>query len=120
RFFDPNAFSEAASIFPTEPAAPTKTFRFTPFGEAASTALTTAAKPLVKGVLDQGAMTVLYGESNAGKTFVAMDIAYHIARGLDWAGKRVAAFPVLYVAAEGGQGARKRAAALAARYGDAE
>ena len=119
RFFDPNVFSAADSIFPQEPAAPAKSFRFTPFSLAASTALSSAAKPLIKGVLDQGAMCVLYGESNAGKTFVAMDISYHVARGLDWAGKRVAAFPVLYVAAEGGQGARKRAAALATRYGDA-
>lgn len=119
RFFDPNVFSAADSIFPQDPAAPAKSFRFTPFSLAASTALSSAAKPLIKGVLDQGAMCVLYGESNAGKTFVAMDISYHVARGLDWAGRRVAAFPVLYVAAEGGQGARKRAAALATRYGDA-
>ena len=98
----------------------TKRFQLTPFAEAASTALDTAAQPLIKGVLDQGAMTILYGESNAGKTFVAMDMAYHIAAGIDWAGKRTAKLPVLYVAAEGGQGARKRAAALASKHGVCE
>lgn len=124
RFFDHNAANapeNKAPLFPEElpnsfeQAA--KRFDLTPFDLAASTALTSAAAPLIKGLLDQGAMTVLYGESNAGKTFVAMDVAYHIARGLEWAGRRVAAFPVLYVAAEGGQGARKRAAALAAKHG---
>lgn len=93
-------------------------FRFTPLMEAARDALGASAAPLIKGLLDQGAMTVLYGESNAGKTFVAMDMAFHIAAGLQWAGRRVAQLPVLYIAAEGGQGARKRAAAIAARYAE--
>jgi len=104
----PNAFST-----------PKKVLAFTAFDEAAANALDGAAAPLIKGILDQGAMTILYGESNAGKTFVAMDIAYHIARGLPWAGRKTAAMPVLYIAAEGGKGARKRAAALAARHGAA-
>lgn len=120
------SFDRAEQWFDASPAAddglfpppePQKTFRLTAFNDAAATALETAAAPLIKGILDQGAMTVLYGESNAGKTFVAMDIGYHIATGRPWAGKRTAALPVLYVAAEGGQGARKRAAALAARHG---
>jgi len=125
----PGAFNQAErwfeqpaddSIFPTEKErAPQKSFSLTPFDDAAATALSSTALPLIKGILDQGAMTVLYGESNAGKTFVAMDIAYHVATGLQWAGKRVARAAVLYVAAEGGQGARKRAAALTARYGAA-
>ncbi|RWA81480.1 MAG: hypothetical protein EOQ31_31540 [Mesorhizobium sp.] len=91
-------------------------FQFTPLMDAAGSALQASAAPLVKGLLDQGAMTVLYGESNTGKTFLAMDIAFHIAAGMNWGGMRTAKFPVLYIAAEGGQGARKRAAALASRY----
>jgi hypothetical protein len=94
-------------------------FKPIPFDEAADTALSSGGRPLIKGLLDQGAMTVLYGESNVGKTFVAMDIAYHIARGRNWAGLRTTQLPVLYVAAEGGQGARRRAAALKNRYGPA-
>ena len=95
-------------------------FTFTPLMEAAEQALTTGTKPLVKGLLDQGAMTVLYGESNSGKTFVTMDLCYHIAAGKEWGGMRVSKLPVLYVAAEGGQGAKKRAAALASKYGALE
>lgn len=95
--------------------------RFQPisFDEAAEKALVAGNRPLIKGLLDQGAMTVLYGESNTGKTFVAMDIAYHVARGLNWAAMRTTQAAVLYVAAEGGQGARRRAAALKSRHGTA-
>jgi hypothetical protein len=94
-----------------------KKFEFVRLSTAAETALTSSAAPLIKGLLDQGAMTVLYGASNSGKTFVAMDIAYHVATGAPWGGMKVTRFPVLYVAAEGGQGAKKRAAALMAKYG---
>lgn len=126
RFFDPAAADAAgneAPLFPEELPNPfeqdgkPKRFSLTPFDEAATTALDTAATPLIKGVLDQGAMTILYGESNAGKTFVAMDMAFHIASGRSWGGRKTAKLPVLYIAAEGGQGARKRAAALQAKYG---
>jgi hypothetical protein len=85
--------------------------------EAADTALTLSTRPLVKGLLDQGAMSVLYGESNTGKTFVTMDLAYHIATGRPWGGMATTKCVVAYVAAEGGVGARKRAAALRAKYG---
>lgn len=88
------------------------------FGDAAAAALSRSTKPLIKGLLDQGALSVLYGESNVGKTFVAMDIAFHIATGLDWGLCRTAHLGVVYVAAEGGQGASRRALALQRRYGD--
>lgn len=91
---------------------------FTPFAEAAESALAVAAKPLIKGLLDQGAMTVLYGASNTGKTFVALDAAFHVATDRDWGGMKVTpGMSVVYVAAEGGVGARKRAAALRVKYG---
>ena len=38
---------------------------------------------LVKGWLDRGAMSVVYGESNVGKTFFALDMAAHVAAALD-------------------------------------
>ncbi len=100
----------------TEESKAVNLFQFTPLMDAAGSALQASAAPLIKGLLDQGAMTVLYGESNTGKTFLAMDIAFHIASGMNWGGMRTTRFPVLYIAAEGGQGARKRAAALAGRY----
>ena len=72
---------------------------------------------LVENYLDQGAMSVLYGESNTGKTFVAMDIAYHIASGKEWNGHRVTQGAVLYVAAEGGKSAENRIEALKRHFG---
>lgn len=118
QWFEP--IVEKAPLFPEildDAFAPPKRFQFTPFLEASRSALTSSTRPLVKGLLDQGAMTVLYGESNTGKTFVAMDLAFHIAAGMAWGGRRVAKMAVVYVAAEGGAGARKRAAALHARFG---
>lgn len=72
---------------------------------------------LVKGWLDRGASSVLYAESNAGKTFFALDMAAHVAAGKDWHGHRVAsgdkwAGPVVYVASEGGVGIRNRLEAM--------
>lgn len=72
---------------------------------------------LVKGWLDRGAMSVVYGESNVGKTFLALDLAAHVAAGLDWHGHRVPAGekwagPVLYIASEGGTGIRNRMEAM--------
>lgn len=72
---------------------------------------------LVKGVIDAGAMSVVYGPSNSGKTFFAFDMAFHIAAGIKWRDKRVTPSAVLYLAAEGGRGAMNRMAALRATHG---
>lgn len=105
----PNAFGKEG---PTR-----KPLVFQGLREAADGALADGSAPLIDGLLDQGAMTVLYGESNSGKTFCAMDMAHAIASGRAWGGMEVARARVVYVAAEGGRGAKKRAAALRARYG---
>ncbi|MGO7204046.1 AAA family ATPase, partial [Rhizobium ruizarguesonis] len=34
---------------------------------------------LIKGLLDRGAMSVVYGPSNSGKTFFSLDVAFHVA-----------------------------------------
>ncbi len=67
---------------------------------------------LVKGWLDKAALSVLFGPSNSGKSFFAVDLAHHIAKGLSWAGRRVNVARVLYVAAEGGGNFANRVAAL--------
>lgn len=75
---------------------------------------------LIDGVLETGSMIVTYGDSNTGKTFVALDQAYHIAAGKVWNGHKVKAGAVLYVASEGGPGFFKRIEALKRRHGDAD
>lgn len=91
--------------------------RFQTSGECSAGALMEGAAPLIKGLLDQGAMTVFYGESNVGKTFAAMDLAFHVASGLPWAGMKTTQAGVAYVAAEGGVGAKRRVLALVRKYG---
>lgn len=55
---------------------------------------------LVQGVITAGAGSVVYGDSNSGKTFFAIDMVAAVARGTDWMGKRTEAGMVLYLAAE--------------------
>jgi RecA-family ATPase len=67
---------------------------------------------MIKGWLDRNCLSMLYGPSNAGKTFVALDMAMHIAASKPWRGLKVNGGPVLYIAAEGGAGIRNRLAAI--------
>lgn len=67
---------------------------------------------LIKGWLDQGNVSLLFGPSNTGKSFLAANIAHHVSKGMDWGGRRVRRGRVMYVAAEGGANFRNRVAAL--------
>lgn len=120
QWFQPILADPVAGLFPAGDESspkPQKRLTLVPIAEAAASALTSSTRPLIDGLLDQGAMTVLYGESGSGKTFVTMDMAYHVAAGREWGGMKVEQFAVVYVAAEGGVGARKRAAALRKKFG---
>jgi hypothetical protein len=75
---------------------------------------------LVKDMLDQAAMAVVYGASNSGKTFFVADLAFHIAIGAPWRGRRVTQAAVLYLAAEGGRGIVNRIAAMRLEHGVAD
>lgn len=127
RFFDQAAATEAEKQAPASSEKSPNAFEeiqkkaakfvFEPFYDAASTALTAAAKPLIKGLLDQGAMSVVYGQSNVGKTFLTVDIGYHIATGLSYAGMKTTRGHVIYLSAEGGRSITKRLSALCMKYG---
>ena len=67
---------------------------------------------MIKGWLSRRGLSMLYGPSNAGKTFVALDMAMHVAAGKAWRGCRVNGGAVLYIATEGGAGVRNRLAAF--------
>lgn len=67
---------------------------------------------LVKGWLDEGALSVLYGPSNTGKSFLALFIAHHVSKGRRIGRHRVKEGRVLYIAAEGGAAFDNRVAAL--------
>lgn len=71
---------------------------------------------LIKNVLPDAGLIVLYGASGSGKTFVAIDMAFCIARGVAWRGNRSRKGRVMIVAAEGGKGMSKRLKAYTDYY----
>lgn len=70
-----------------------------------------AAVDFVEGLFCEGALTVVYGDSNVGKTFIVLDVAMHVALGLPWRGREVEQGAVIYCALEGVAGIRNRVAA---------
>ena len=68
---------------------------------------------LVRGVLPQAELAVIYGESGSGKTFFALDLVAAVARGVEWRGRRVKLGRVVYICAEGAGGFRNRVKAYA-------
>jgi len=65
-------------------------------------------KWLVAGILPAGSVAMLFGESGAGKSFLALDLALSVATGQSWHSQRVKAGPVWYLAGEGFNGLRLR------------
>lgn len=63
---------------------------------------------MIKHLLPTECIGVLFGASGAFKSFVAVDIACHVAHGLPWLGRRTVKGSVVYLAAEGGGGIWKR------------
>ncbi len=70
------------------------------------------ARDFVEDTLGEGAMSVVYGDSNVGKTFWVADLAFHVASGRRWRGKDVTQGGVIYCALEGAHGMRNRIAAM--------
>jgi hypothetical protein len=75
---------------------------------------------LVKNLIPVADLIVLYGESGSGKSFVMIDIAMAVARGVPWRGLKTRAGRVVYIAAEGGGGFRNRLLAYAQQHGIAD
>lgn len=75
------------------------------------------AAEYVEGLLTQG-VSVWYGPSNVGKTFIVFDLAAHIAWGRPWNGLEVEQGRAVYIAAEGVGGLRKRRMAFKKHYPD--
>lgn len=73
---------------------------------------------LIKGVLPAIGLAQLFGDSNVGKSFLAIDMGCHIAMGMDWRGFRVKKTGVVYVAAEGLGGLAARLAAWTQLLGE--
>jgi hypothetical protein len=66
---------------------------------------------LIKHLLGTVGMTVLYGESGSGKTFLALHMSFYLAAGTECFGRRVRRCGVVYIAAEAGRSIENRIAA---------
>jgi hypothetical protein len=66
---------------------------------------------IIKGWLPDSSVNMVYGESGAGKTFLTLDMACHIASGKDWHGHKTKPGIVVYMAGEGNYGLRQRVTA---------
>lgn len=72
---------------------------------------------LVEGVLTAGDGSVLYGDSNSGKTFFVIDMAAAVARGVQWMGRNTEPGLVVYLAAESPASVRSRLQAYQRHHG---
>ena len=72
---------------------------------------------LVEGVLTVGGGSVLYGDSNSGKTFFVIDMAAAVARGVPWMGRNTEPGLVVYLAAESPASVRGRLQAYQKHHG---
>lgn len=71
---------------------------------------------LVEDMLFCGDAALMFGASGSGKSFLAVDLAFSVARGEPFLGKKTAQGPVLYQAGEGGKGLVKRMKAYRQHY----
>lgn len=71
---------------------------------------------LVRKLLGEGEMSVIFGSPGAGKSVLATDLAFHVAAHKPWLGRAVTGGAVLYVAAERAALVERRLAALRKHY----
>ena len=62
----------------------------------------------VKKVFPKKGLASIYGPSQSGKTYLAIDMALHIALGIDWFGNRVHSTEIVYCILEGEYGLKNR------------
>lgn len=73
---------------------------------------------LVDGIIQKNSSAVIYGESRAGKSFLALDLAYKLAAGDTWFGYKVQPCKVIFFAAESPSGLPGRISAIKAHQGE--
>lgn len=73
---------------------------------------------LIEGIIVRNSYMRIIGKSNHGKSFLAVDMAGHICRGLEWRGNAVVQGRVAYVAAEDSDGIIARIKAWELHHGE--
>jgi hypothetical protein len=101
-----------AAIEEDEKAAAAKAARFATITALELDAVAGPVLWMIKKILPARGMGCLIGPPGAGKSFLLLSWAFHIAIGLPWNGFRTRRGRVLYIAAEGQDGMRNRVRAL--------
>ena len=92
-----------------------QTSRFRPL---LATEMPPAVRPrLIAKLLAESAMVLLYGDWGSGKSFLAVDLACHIAASHPWRGRSVLGGAVVYIAGEAGRSVGQRVLAWCRRHG---
>lgn len=63
---------------------------------------------IIEGIFTAGDGSVIYGDSNSGKTYLVIDMACALARGIEWMGRKTEQGMVIYLAAENPQSVMRR------------
>lgn len=103
-----DALADELGTEPNEPQTKRDRFQVIPAGE-----FSRGKRPewIIKGLMPQAELVVMFGESGSGKSFVALDMACAIAQGKAWRNLKTRQGRVVYIAAEGGGGFRNRLSA---------
>jgi len=72
---------------------------------------------LISNLLQVATVSMLFGESSVGKTFIALALALCVAYGIPWLGRPVKQGKVLYIYAEGRLGLKPRLRAFRKHHG---
>lgn len=95
---------------PTQSEGADRKFTVRPAHEFASVV---AALWLIRNMIPQDSIGVLFGEPGSGKSFFTLDMTLAVSRNSEWRGNATAGGGVVYIAAEGAGGVRKRLSAAA-------
>jgi RecA-family ATPase len=90
------------------------------FELVAASELTLKPKPinwLIRDLIEQESISLLYGPPASGKSLFALDWAFCCAAGLDWEGRSTHRSGVVIIAGEGFAGYARRLKALESKYG---
>jgi AAA domain len=96
---------------------PPRRLTFTRFSQVL---LGTAARYLVKGIIPNVGMVVVWGPPKCGKSFFVFDMVAHVAAGWGYRGRRVKQCSVVYFALEGQEGFTARIEAFRLEHGAAD
>lgn len=72
---------------------------------------------MIQDYFEANTISIIWGDTMAFKSFVALEVCFCVAAGLSWHGQEVKQGTVLYVCGEGSNGIARRIAGLKQKYG---